>query len=105
MRYRGEPESVSFEYDTSMKGLEKAASDLASALEQVPESCKNTLLVAADEIFANIVRYSDATRWSLSVVLTHHPEGVRLVMSDDGKPFDDHSTAGEPPDMSFAANR
>lgn len=88
MRYRGEPESVSFEYDTSMKGLEKAASDLASALEQVPESSKNTLLVAADEIFANIVRYSGATSWTLTIEKPRNPDGVRLIITDDGKPFD-----------------
>ena len=88
MRYRGEPEVVSREYAPTMEDLARATDDLAAALEPVPGKAKNKLLVAADEIFANIVRHSGATRWSLSVVLTHHPEGVRLVLSDDGKPFD-----------------
>ena len=101
MRYRGEPESVSFEYDTSMKGLEKAASDLASALEQVPESCKNTLLVAADEIFANIVRYSGATSWTLTIEKPLNPDGVRLIITDDGKPFD--PIAHRDPDTTICA--
>ena len=101
MRYRGEPESVSFEYDTSMKGLEKAASDLASALEQVPESCKNTLLVAADEIFANLVRYSGATSWTLTIEKPRNPDGVRLIITDDGKPFD--PTAHRDPDTTICA--
>ena len=101
MRYRGEPESVSFEYDTSMKGLEKAASDLASALEQVPESCKNTLLVAADEIFANVVRYSGATSWMLTIEKPRNPDGVRLIITDDGKPFD--PIAHRDPDTTICA--
>ncbi len=88
IRYRGEPDVVSHEYVPTMEDLARATDDLAAALESVPGKAKNKLLVAADEIFANIVRHSGATRWTLSVVLTHHPEGVRLVISDDGKPFD-----------------
>ena len=88
IRYRGEADVVFREYAPTMEDLARATDDLTAALKAVPDKAKNKLLVAADEIFANIVRYSDATRWSLSVVLTHHPEGVRLVMSDDGKPFD-----------------
>ena len=88
IRYRGEPDVVTREYAPTMEGLARATDDLAAALEPVPARAKNKLLVAADEIFANIVRHSGATRWSLSVVLTHNPEGVRLVISDDGMPFD-----------------
>ena len=88
MRYRGDPEIVTREYAPTMDDLARASSDLAASLETVPERIRNQLLVAADEIFSNVVRYSGATRWSLSVELTHHPEGVRLVISDDGKPFD-----------------
>ena len=88
IRYRGEPTVVSREYAPTMEDLARATNDLAAALEPVPDKAKNKLLIAADEIFANIVRYSGATHWSLSVVLTHHPDGVRLVISDDGKPFD-----------------
>lgn len=102
MRYRGEPESVSHEYDTSMKGLEKAAADLEAALEHVPESCKNTLMVAADEIFANIVRYSGATSWTLTIEKPHNPDGVRLIITDDGKPFD--PIAHRDPDTTLCAH-
>ena len=101
IRYRGEPDVVSYEYDPTMEDLARAASDLAAALESVPDKAKHKLLVAADEIFANIVRYSGATRWSLSVVLTHHPEGVRLILSDDGKPFD--PLAHRDPDTALSA--
>ena len=54
----------------------------------MPDKYKNQLMVAADEIFANIVRYSKATSWSMAVEKTRHPDGVRLVLMDDGLPFD-----------------
>jgi sigma-B regulation protein RsbU (phosphoserine phosphatase) len=57
--------------------------------------------VAADEIFANIVRYSGATRWSLAVELRHHPDGVRLVITDDGASFD--PLAHRDPDTTLSA--
>ena len=37
----------------------------------------------------------------MSVVLTHHPEGVRLILSDDGKPFD--PLAQRDPDTTLSA--
>ena len=101
IRYRGEAGVVSREYAPTMEDLARATDDLTAALESVPDKAKNKLLVAADEIFANIVRYSEATSWSLSVVLTHHPEGVRLIMSDDGKPFD--PLAQRDPDTTLSA--
>ena len=88
MRYRGESETLSREYKPTMEDLAKASEDLAKALEGVPADCANIMMVAADEIFANVVRYSGATDWSLAVERTHHPDGVRLVITDDGKPFD-----------------
>ena len=88
IRYRGEPDVVSHEYAPTMDDLARATTDLAAALEPVPEKARVKLMVAADEIFSNIVRYSGATRWSMAVGLTHHPDGVRLIFTDDGKPFD-----------------
>ena len=101
MRYRGEPDVVTHEYAPTMEDLARATDDLVVALKSVPDKAKNKLLVAADEIFANIVRYSGATHWSMSVVRTHHPEGVRLVLSDDGKPFD--PLAQRDPDTTLSA--
>ncbi|MBP5285711.1 MAG: SpoIIE family protein phosphatase [Kiritimatiellae bacterium] len=101
IRYRGEPDSVVREYAPTMDDLAKASADLAVALGSVPEKFRNQLLVAADEIFANIVRYSGATRWSLSVETTRHPDGVRLVFVDDGKPFD--PLAHRDPDTTLSA--
>ena len=89
IRYRGEAEVVTNEYAPTMEGIAKASADLEAALgPTVPEMVRNQMLVAADEIFANIMRYSGATGWSLTVEKTHHPDGVRLVITDDGKAFD-----------------
>ena len=88
MRYRGESETFSCEYKPTMEDLAKASADLAKALEGVPDDCANIMMVASDEIFANIVRYSGATDWTLTVERTHHPDGLRLVITDNGKPFD-----------------
>ena len=88
LRYRGTPETFSREYKPTMEDLAKASADLAKALEGVPDDCANIMMVASDEIFANIVRYSGATDWTLTVERTHHPDGVRLVITDNGKPFD-----------------
>ena len=88
IRYRGEPTSFSRKYAPTMEDVAKATEDLRGALEPVPEKYRNQLLVAADEIFANIVRYSGATDWTMTVELTCHPDGVRLILTDDGKAFD-----------------
>lgn len=102
IRYRGAPETFCGEYAPTMDGLVAATEDLAKTLESVPEADKARLLVAADEIFANIVRYSDATRWSLTVRRSHFPDGVRLVMTDDGRPFD--PLAKRDPDTTLCAD-
>ena len=101
MRYRGAPGVFSGEYEPTMDGLAKATEDLAKALGPVPADIRGKLLVAADEIFANIVRYSGATRWSLAVELRHHPDGVRLVITDDGASFD--PLAHRDPDTTLSA--
>ena len=101
MRYRGVPEVVTREYAPTMDGVAAAADDLAAALESVPNAEKARLMVAADEIFANILRHSGATRWSLTVERTHCPEGVRLMIADDGKPFD--PLAQRDPDTALCA--
>ena len=88
LRYRGAPDAFTRDYAPTMEDLALATDDLTAALAKVPVKYRNQLLVAADEIFANIVRYSGATRWTLAVEMMHYPEGVRLVFTDDGKPFD-----------------
>ena len=88
LRYRGIPETFTREYEPTMQGLAKATDDISAVLDKVPVKARSQLLVAADEIFANIVRYSGATRWTLTIEKMRYPDGVRLVLTDDGKPFD-----------------
>ena len=88
IRFRGEPVSAAYEYQPTMADLAKATADLDAALEDVPAHAHMQLMIAADEIFANIVRYSGATGWSLRVEKSAYPSTIRLVFSDDGKPFD-----------------
>ena len=101
IRYCGDPDVITHEYAPTMDDLARATADLEAALESVPAKVRTQLMVAADEIFSNIVRYSGATRWWLSVELTHHPEGVRLVFTDDGKSFD--PLAHRDPDTTLSA--
>ena len=88
IRYRGVPTSVEHTYPPTMEGLAQATADLEAALADVPMKAQATLMVAADEIFANIVRHSGATDWTLKVEHQKFPDAVRLVFCDDGKPFD-----------------
>ena len=46
------------------------------------------LHVILDEIAANIVRHSKATRFELKVEFAEDPAGIRLVFTDDGVPYD-----------------
>ena len=88
IRYRGQPQVASFVYPPTLEGLAQATEDLDAALGDIPKKEHMQLMVAADEIFANIVHYSGATDWSLRVEKAAYPAAVRLVFSDDGKPFD-----------------
>ena len=101
LRYRGPAKVARFEYRPTMEDLAKATDDLAAALVGVPEAVCNRLRMAADEMFANIVRYSGATGWSLTVEMSHHPDRVRIILTDDGKPFD--PLAVRDPDVTLSA--
>jgi len=87
-------------YEPTMEGLAKATADLEVALEPVSAKERMTLMIAADEIFANIVRYSKANDWTLKVELLDAPRSVRLVLTDDGVPFDPLATRD--PDTTMA---
>lgn len=88
-------------YKPTMDDLAKATADLEAALESVPPKEQMTMMVAADEIFANIVRYSKATDWTLLVEKTDEPAGIRIVLTDDGVPFDPLATRD--PDTKLSA--
>ena len=84
-----------------MDDLAKATADLEAALESVPPKEQMTMMVAADEIFANIVRYSKANDWTLLVEETDEPGAIRIVLTDDGVPFDPLATRD--PDTKLSA--
>lgn len=88
-------------YKPTMDDLAKATADLEAALESVPPKEQMTMMVAADEIFANIVRYSKANDWTLKVEETDEPGTIRIVLTDDGVPFDPLATRD--PDTKLSA--
>ena len=54
----------------------------------VPQALQTKLAVIRDELVSNIVRYSGATGFDIGIEITDGPRGVRLTLSDDGKPYD-----------------
>jgi len=88
-------------YKPTMDDLAKATADLEAALASVPSKEQTTLMIAADEIFANIVRYSRANDWTLSVGQSEDGAEIRLTLTDDGVPFDPLATRD--PDTTLAA--
>ena len=88
IRFRGASQTVGYAYHPTRDDLAKATGDLEAALEDVPMKERMKLMIAADEIFANIVKYSEANDWTLEIDHERHPNRIRLVFTDDGKPFD-----------------
>lgn len=88
IRFRGVSESVEHTYRPTRDDLAKATGDLEAALEDVPMKERMKLMIAADEIFANIVKYSEANDWTMKIEHERYPNRIRLVFTDDGKPFD-----------------
>jgi len=88
VRFRGAPVVESWDFKPTMEDLVVAKQRLDEALADVPMREQMQLMIAADEIFANIVNYSGATCWTLRVEKSSFPSAVRLVFIDDGKPFD-----------------
>ncbi|MBP5638924.1 MAG: SpoIIE family protein phosphatase [Victivallales bacterium] len=69
--------------------LNSAAAFVESHLDSsnCSPKAKSQLLIALDEIISNIIRCSNASGISLSLRLTHAPDGVIISISDDGRPF------------------
>jgi len=76
-----------------------ALDTLEEAIADVPPRGRATIMVAADEIISNIVRYSGATTWSLRV--DRDGNEWRFTLTDDGKPFD--PLAKSDPDTTLSA--
>jgi len=98
--WRGRPVGVRHDYAPTMAGLAQASADLEKALEGVDFGPKMELLTAADEVFMNIIGHAGATRWSIEIERCSFPDEVRLVFTDDGRPFDPLKV--EAPDTSIA---
>ena len=82
------PEVFEWRYAPTMDDLARATEDLRGAVADVPAKEQMTIMIAADEIFANIVRHSCANDWTLRVEKSKKPKSVKLIFTDDGKPFD-----------------
>ena len=66
-------------------------------------SLSPALHIILDEMASNIVKHSGAAEFGLSVIPRQEPEGVELVFSDDGKPFDPLARAA--PDTTLPAEK
>lgn len=69
----------------------------------IPERIGNQVLMAFDELIANLVDhgYDDQDRHEIRVTATRTPERVKVTLSDDGHPFDPFATAA--PDLCLSA--
>jgi len=88
-------------FPATLEGLSAATQFLQGRLVDVgcAEKTKAALMVAMDEIASNIVHYSGAPDFDLSV--SFPGDSVRLVFSDAGKAFD--PLGKEEPDVSLPA--
>lgn len=92
------------EFPVTMEGLSEASAFLMEVLSG-SDSCatktKSELMIAMDEIGSNIVRYSGAKTFSVSVELAEDPPSVRMVFSDSGTPYNPLEKSD--PDVSLSA--
>ena len=82
-----------------------SVADVASFVEEqlekleIPMKFATKLMVAVDEIYSNIVRYSGATEAQVSVFKEEN--AVKLVFGDNGKPY--NPLIAEEPDITASA--
>lgn len=69
----------------------------------IPERISNQVLMAFDELIANVVDhgYDDQDHHEIRVTATRTPVRVKVTLSDDGRPFDPFATAT--PDLCLSA--
>ena len=101
LRYRGGEKLLEKSYVATMPEVAKATADLEVALADVPAKERMQLMVASDEVIANIVRHSGANQWSLRVERAEHPSSVKIVFTDDGVEFD--PLKSKDPDVTLSA--
>ena len=73
----------------SFPAVQKGVADASAFIDEIIETADSPKIhVILDEIASNIVKHSGATGFDLAVELLDSPAGVRLVFTDDGKPYD-----------------
>lgn len=88
----------SLKISSSKENLKQIRAFLEKALEEytVSEEEKNLMILAVDEICANIMIHSDPDgKKELEVTVEDMPGGIVFEIYDTGKPFD-HTTVPEP---------
>jgi len=90
-------------FPATMEGLAEASAFLMSILgpSNCPPKVKSQVMVAMDEIASNIVHYSGAPDFTVSVGLPDAPPYVMLTFSDGGKPYNPLEKAD--PDVTLSA--
>ncbi len=99
LNYMKTPSSIVVYPD--MDALEKVNDYICDQLEEinVSKSVLNKIRVIIDEVYSNVMRYSNAT--TLEVKYSLEKGQLLLTFSDDGKPYD--PTASEDPDLALSA--
>jgi sigma-B regulation protein RsbU (phosphoserine phosphatase) len=85
----------------TMDSVAEVASFVEEQLDkfEIPMKAATKLMVAVDEIYSNIVRYSGATEAHVSVF--KESDAVRLVFRDNGNPY--NPMIAEEPDITAPA--
>jgi sigma-B regulation protein RsbU (phosphoserine phosphatase) len=85
----------------TMESIPEVASFVEEQLDkfEVPMKYATKLMVAVDEIYSNIVRYSGATE--AQVCVKKEPDAIQLIFSDNGKPY--NPLIAEEPDVTASA--
>lgn len=89
-------------FPATQAGLAAAMAALDTEVADVPGDVRAALDVMLDEIVSNIVAHSGASAFEMTVARTER--GVKLVFSDDGRPYDPLAR-GDPDTSLDAASR
>ena len=90
-------------FPATLEGLSGASEFLDSLLGRSAASARvrSALLIAVDEIGSNIVRYSGAPDFTVSMEEAGDPPTIRISFSDAGAPY--NPLAHKDPDVSLSA--
>jgi sigma-B regulation protein RsbU (phosphoserine phosphatase) len=96
-----EVENKLLSVEPTMESIPQVAAFVEEHLEafEVPTKISMKLMVALDEIYSNIVRYSGASEAQIRV--SKEADTLQLIFRDDGKPY--NPLDAEIPDVSASA--